>query len=113
MAMPRYNQRDDRLASMTDEAVDRYYTCILCQSFAPAHCCVVTPERLGLCGAVSWLDAIADEVTKVHAICVKCGALAYVSHRLVNNERRVLLGEKDEYEPLCRECYQKALKGDN
>ncbi len=59
IAMPRYNQRDDRLASMTDEAVDRYYTCILCQSFAPAHCCVVTPERLGLCGAVSWLDAKA------------------------------------------------------
>ena len=59
VAMPRYNARDDRLASMTDEAVDRYYTCILCQSFAPAHCCVVTPERLGLCGAVSWLDAKA------------------------------------------------------
>ena len=57
--MPRYAARDDRLASMTDEAVDRYYTCILCQSFAPAHCCVVTPERLGLCGAVSWLDAKA------------------------------------------------------
>ena len=59
VAIPRYNQRDDRLASMTDESVDRYYTCILCQSFAPAHCCVVTPERLGLCGAVSWLDAKA------------------------------------------------------
>ena len=59
LAMPRYAQRDDRLASMTDESVDRYYTCILCQSFAPAHCCVVTPERLGLCGAVSWLDAKA------------------------------------------------------
>ena len=59
VAMPRYNQRDDRLASMTDEAVDRYFTCIMCQSFAPAHCCVVTPERLGLCGAVSWLDAKA------------------------------------------------------
>ena len=74
---------------------------------------------LGLCsywlpfGPIPALCAIADEVTKVHAICVKCGALAYVSHRLVNNERRVLLGEKDEYEPLCRECYQKALKGDN
>ena len=57
--MPRYNERDDRLLSMTDESVDRFYTCILCQSFAPAHCCVVTPERLGLCGAVSWLDAKA------------------------------------------------------
>ncbi|MDY4994116.1 MAG: acetyl-CoA decarbonylase/synthase complex subunit alpha/beta, partial [Oscillospiraceae bacterium] len=59
VAMLRYNMRDDRLASMTDESVDRFFTCILCQSFAPAHCCVVTPERLGLCGAVSWLDAKA------------------------------------------------------
>lgn len=58
-AMPRYNMRDDRLASMTDESVNEFYTCILCQSFAPAHCCIVTPERLGLCGAVSWLDAKA------------------------------------------------------
>ena len=59
VAMPRYNARDDRLATMTDESVERFFTCILCQSFAPAHCCVVTPERLGLCGAVSWLDAKA------------------------------------------------------
>ena len=59
VAIPRYNMRDDRLASMTDESVDRFFTCILCQSFAPAHCCVVTPERLGLCGAVSWLAAKA------------------------------------------------------
>ena len=58
-AMPRYRFRDDRLASLSDESVDEFYTCILCQSFAPAHCCVVTPERLGLCGAVSWLDAKA------------------------------------------------------
>ena len=58
-AMPRYNERDDRLASLTDESVNEFYTCILCQSFAPAHCCIVTPERLGLCGAVSWLDAKA------------------------------------------------------
>ena len=59
VAMPRYRARDDRLAALTDESVDTFYTCILCQSFAPAHCCVVTPERLGLCGAVSWLDAKA------------------------------------------------------
>ena len=69
VAMPRYNQRDDRLASMTDEAVDRYYTCILCQSFAPAHCCVVTPERLGLCGAVSWLDAKATNELDPNGPC--------------------------------------------
>ena len=60
-AMPTYNARDDRLASLTDESVDQFYTCILCQSFAPSHCCVVTPERLGLCGAVSWLDAKATK----------------------------------------------------
>ncbi len=69
VAMPRYAQRDDRLASMTDEAVERYYTCILCQSFAPAHCCVVTPERLGLCGAVSWLDAKATNELDPNGPC--------------------------------------------
>ncbi len=69
IAMPRYEQRDDRLASMTDESVDRYYTCILCQSFAPAHCCVVTPERLGLCGAVSWLDAKATNELNPNGPC--------------------------------------------
>ena len=61
-------------------------------------------------GPIPGLCAIADEVTKVHAICVRCGALAYISHRLVNNDKRVLLGEKDEYEPLCRQCYQKSLE---
>lgn len=60
-------------------------------------------------GPIPALCAIADEVTKVHAICVKCGALAYVSHRLIHNDKRVLLGEKDEYEPLCRECYQRSI----
>lgn len=58
-AMPRYEERDKRLESLVDEKVDTFYTCNLCQSFAPAHVCVVTPERLGLCGAVSWLDAKA------------------------------------------------------
>ena len=60
-------------------------------------------------GPMPALCAIADDVQKVHAICVKCGNLAYVSHRIVEDERRVLLGETQEYEPLCRECYQKAL----
>lgn len=61
-------------------------------------------------GPMPALMAIADEVTKVHAICVRCGNLAYVSHRLVEGDKQVLLGEKAEYEPLCRECYLKALK---
>lgn len=56
-------------------------------------------------GPIPSLCAIAEEVTKVHAICVRCGNLAYVSHRTVPGESRVLLGEKDEYEPLCRRCY--------
>ena len=59
-------------------------------------------------GPMPALCAIADDVTKVPAICVKCGSQAYVSHRLVASDKRVLLGETQEYEPLCRECYQKA-----
>ena len=50
-------------------------------------------------GPIPALCAIADEVTKVHAICVRCGELAYISHRTVPNDKRVLLGEKEEYEP--------------
>ncbi len=60
-------------------------------------------------GPIPALCAIADDVTKVHAICVKCGSLAYLSHRTVQNDKRVLLGETQEYEPLCRECYQRAI----
>ena len=63
-------------------------------------------------GPMPALCAISDDVTKVHAICVKCGNLAYLSHRTVSDERRVLLGETQEYEPLCRECYQKAVQND-
>ena len=58
-------------------------------------------------GPIPSLCAVADDVTKVHAICVKCGSLAYVSHRLVHDDNRVLIGEQTEYEPLCRECYNK------
>jgi len=59
-----YNERDERSSGMTDESVDTYYSCLLCQSFAPNHVCIVTPERLGLCGAYSWLDAKASfEIT--------------------------------------------------
>ena len=54
-----YHERDIRVANMTDESVDTYYSCLLCQSFAPNHVCVISPERLGLCGAVNWMDAKA------------------------------------------------------
>ena len=59
-------------------------------------------------GPMPALCAVADDVTKVHAICVKCGSLAYVSHRLVTDSEQVLLGEQSKYEPLCRACYLKA-----
>lgn len=60
-------------------------------------------------GPMPGLMAIADDVTKVHAICVKCGDLAMYSHRKVSDEKRVLLGETQEYEPLCRHCYQEVV----
>jgi len=54
-----YSKRDERLMGMTDEDVDIFYSCTLCQSFAPNHVCVISPERPGLCGAYSWLDCKA------------------------------------------------------
>jgi len=58
-------------------------------------------------GPMPALCAIAEDVYKVHAICVRCGSLAYVSHRLVDSDKRVLLGETQEYEPICRCCFSK------
>jgi acetyl-CoA synthase len=55
-----YKKRDDRIAGMTDEDTDPFYSCTLCQSFAPNHACIVTPERTGLCGAYNWLDCKAS-----------------------------------------------------
>jgi len=60
-AMEIYSKRDERMAGLTDEAVDTFYSCTLCQSFAPDHVCVITPERLGLCGAINWMDAKASK----------------------------------------------------
>ncbi len=54
-----YKERDHRLAGLTDESVDTFYSCLLCQSFAPSHVCVISPERVGLCGAYNWLDTKA------------------------------------------------------
>ena len=92
---------DDELPAVCNELVRRGTRVIIagldmdfkCQPFGPMQA----------------LMALADEVTKVHAICVRCGNLAYVSHRTVENDKLVLLGEKMEYEPLCRDCYYKAL----
>lgn len=55
-----YNARDDKIGGMTDEDVEEFYSCTLCQSYAPDHVCIVTPQRLGLCGAYTWLDCKAS-----------------------------------------------------
>ena len=63
-AMKAFDERDERMSGMTDESQDTFYSCTLCQSFAPNHVCMITPERLGLCGAYSWLDGKASyEIT--------------------------------------------------
>ncbi len=61
-------------------------------------------------GPMPQLMAIAEYVTKVHAICIRCGALAHYSHRKTASKQQVELGEKDKYEPLCRQCYIKAIE---
>ncbi len=61
-----YHQRDDRIGGMTDEDVEDFYSCTLCQSYAPDHCCIVTPQRLGLCGAYTWLDCKASHQINAH-----------------------------------------------
>lgn len=61
-------------------------------------------------GPIPQLMAVAEYVTKVHAICMKCGDLANHSHRITNNKNLVLLGETDSYEPLCRSCFQEVMK---
>lgn len=61
-------------------------------------------------GPLPQLLATAEYVTKVHAICMKCGNLAHVSHRIVNNQSRIMLGEQESYIPLCRMCYNEEIK---
>ncbi len=61
-----YRQRDERIMGMKDEDVDTFYSCVLCQSYAPDHVCLVTPQRLGLCGAYTWLDCGASYEMDAH-----------------------------------------------
>jgi thymidine kinase len=61
-------------------------------------------------GPIPGLMAVAEYITKVHAICQRCGNLAQYSFRKSQDEQLVLLGEQDEYEPLCRKCYNKAVR---
>jgi len=95
-----YGARDERLRGLTDESVEEFYSCILCQSFAPNHCCVVTPERLGLCGAVSWLDGKAAyeidptgpnrPIKKEGLIDEKNGIWESVNEYVYNNTNRMI-----------------------
>ncbi|MDR0540237.1 MAG: CO dehydrogenase/CO-methylating acetyl-CoA synthase complex subunit beta, partial [Spirochaetaceae bacterium] len=77
-----YEKRDERLKSLTDESVEVFYNCILCQSFSPQHVCIVTPERLGLCGAVSWLDAKATNELDPNGPCQQVTKKRVVDERL-------------------------------
>ncbi len=105
-----FEKRDDRLANLTDESVDVYYSCILCQAFSPSHVCVVTPERLGLCGAVSWLDAKAtyeldpnepcQVITKERPINEELGAYEDVDEAVQKLSQGAL--EHVNMYPLCR-----------
>jgi len=63
-------------------------------------------------GPMPQLMAIAEYVTKLHAICVRCGNIAHYSYRLVANEKQILLGEKETYQPLCRDCYVEIMNKD-
>ena len=61
-------------------------------------------------GPIPYLLAVAEYVTKVHAICMRCGNLAHHSHRLIDNEKLVVLGERESYQPLCRHCYNELVR---
>ncbi len=101
VAIPTFDKRDERLASMTDEAVDVYYSCIMCQAFSPSHVCVVTPERLGLCGAVSWFDAKATNQLD------PAGPCQVITKEKLIDER---IGEYEDVNEAVRKFSQGALE---
>jgi acetyl-CoA synthase len=100
LAIPAFDKRDERLTSLTDESVDVYYSCIMCQAFSPSHVCVVTPERLGLCGAVSWLDAKATNELDPQGPC-----------QVITKERPIdeRIGEYEDVNEAVRKFSQGAL----
>ena len=101
VAMPLFDKRDERLMTLTDEGVDVYYSCIMCQAFSPSHVCVVTPERLGLCGAVSWLDAKATHQLDPQGPC-----------QVITKERPIdeRIGEYEDVNEAVRKFSQGALE---
>ena len=101
VAIPVFDKRDERLLSLTDESVDVYYSCIMCQAFSPSHVCVVTPERLGLCGAVSWLDAKATNQLDPNGPC------QVITKERVIDER---IGEYEDVNEAVKKFSQGALE---
>ena len=101
VAIPVFDKRDERLLSLTDESVDVYYSCIMCQAFSPSHVCVVTPERLGLCGAVSWLDAKATNQLDPNGPC-----------QVITKERPIdeRIGEYEDVNEAVKKFSQGALE---
>ena len=101
VAIPVFDKRDARLENLTDETVDVYYSCILCQAFSPSHVCVVTPERLGLCGAVSWLDAKATNELDPNGPC-----------QIITKERPIdeTLGSYEDVDEAVQKFSQGALE---
>ena len=101
IAIPAFDKRDERLSTMTDESVPVYYSCIMCQAFSPSHVCVVTPERLGLCGAVSWLDAKATNELDPNGPC------QVITKERVIDER---IGEYEDVNEAVKKLSQGALE---
>ncbi len=101
LAIPTFDKRDARLETLTDESVDVYYSCILCQAFSPSHVCVVTPERLGLCGAVSWLDAKATNELDPSGPCQ-----VITKERLIDDR----IGEYEDVNEAVKKLSQGALE---
>ena len=101
LATPMFDKRDERLLTLTDEGVDVYYSCIMCQAFSPSHVCVVTPERLGLCGAVSWLDAKATNELDPQGPC-----------QVITKERPIdeRIGEYEDVNEAVKKFSQGALE---
>ncbi|OVE79779.1 CO dehydrogenase/CO-methylating acetyl-CoA synthase complex subunit beta [bacterium I07] len=95
-----YHKRDERMAGLTDSSVETYYSCLLCQSFAPNHVCIITPERSGLCGAYNWLDGKAaheikpagpnQPVDKGRVISVEKGQWAGVNDYVFTSSNKTL-----------------------
>ncbi|MFH1958534.1 MAG: acetyl-CoA decarbonylase/synthase complex subunit alpha/beta [bacterium] len=100
LAKKTFDERDERMAGMTDESVEDFYTCTLCQSFAPTHVCIVKPERIGLCGAYNWLDCKASyeinpkgpnqPVKKGKVLDDKLGEWEGINEAIYNNSNKTL-----------------------